>query len=407
LVLAGLAAGLAVLGACGPAGQGESIRAADGRGEFTAAPALGPGVEFRALVVRDSADRVAQVLAPLGERETGLSAAARGAWSASGLRVAAVPREQVGELIVALAATDEGASTDAPLVLAGQNRVWLPVSPRWMEVLREAGSAEGRSVLLGDQRVAMPPGAARVLARCWLEPVPAEGEGARALLRLELLPQWLDQSPASRPGRDGLSLEPRTISSPADDGLLLHRLAAEVALDGRTALVLVFERPGTDWAALAGPRRIEGAPGAAIRGLPAPEAEAMPEEPGAAAPSRTAPQPAAPGTVQRKPARPGDGPPSGVGDDASPAAGGSGGAGLAGGGSGAGRSLPAQAGGGAMGPALSSAQPAGPHSEVFRAATLGELLLTMPDASRPEEGRLRLVVVLIPSVPARYELLPR
>lgn len=314
----------------------------------------GVGLDVSTLVLRDDGDRVVSALLPFDAAPTGLDDATRDAWRRTGLRVVAVPADRLASVLAPLSlagADSEGAPLTAVSVSAQRS---LALDGRWAELLKEPGPARARTLLISDRRLRLETGSARLLARAWPEPAPGAG-GVRAAVRLELVPQWLDAAhPADGQAPVDDELLAGRLRGASELGQVFSRLRGRVTLDGSVALVLLQDAPAADWAALSGPRPVEGT------------------GPDATDPAIHAARGLSRGTVKRTDSA------RGVVEEP---------------------------------PASASDRLAGPAATAFRAVTLGELLLAGPDdgaayTDRPAPGpRVRQVVVLLPRAGGAYRLL--
>lgn len=204
---------------------------------------------------------IAGALAPYVDRPTPVPPALRQRWEANGLRVLAVPPEELDALRRAL-----------PLV--GQvHRQWLGQVPQWLDVVNGPMQPDDVVAMLDTGPVTLEPGRVRLLSRCWIAP---DDEGERAVLRLDLA---LQHVVATR-WRANPELTAALALPPArtEEGLVFGRLVAELTCRGQEALVIVPERPGVVWAE-AGGSESSGADGAGSAGDASPTAEVGPPLP--------------------------------------------------------------------------------------------------------------------------------
>lgn len=265
LVLAVIATcALGALAGCG-GGQGKVVRAVPSSGinDLSEAPVLsapgrgGLGIEagLEVGLVASTADRrgIGVALAPYLDDPTTVDAELRGLWNANGLRVARVP-------------LSDWPAVSGRLKLSGATqRQWMSPASGWVEVVRGPERPRGQTIALDAERLELPPGRLRMLARCWCAPVaPVTGDGAAtnptavsAQLVVELLPQHAESESTSNSLR--LS-EPRGRGQdPLDAGLAFSRLLFRFSVRGSDpaaeqvehVMLLIPERPGVDWRALA------------------------------------------------------------------------------------------------------------------------------------------------------------
>lgn len=291
----------------------------------------------------------AAALLPLQEHLSPVSSETEILWRAHGLRLLSLPIADVNAFIAALST---GAS----------QRQWLGQAVVWTETVRGPLLNEGQVVAIDAERIRLGAGSLRLLARSWVEPVPAKtaGEAPRAALRLDLVPQHMDD-PDKAVRDDPLNVRPPSTGA-EDQGLLFTRLAARLSLTGEQAVVVVSERPGTDWSQ---PPVEEGAPQGAAAPRPAPKVGEV-VRPGSASGSKAA------APKRRAGDQSSDGWPTAARPEEPPA--------------------PAPARAESVGVAL----PAGPKAP--RVPTLGEAMLGRP-------GARRMIVIYLPRVPERFELL--
>lgn len=132
------------------------------------------GLEMRVWAVEEQDGLLAGLIERHGARPTPLPDSARTAWRASGLRVLAVPIDELS------------GARDGLRLVAPEQRDWFGQSPGWSEIARGRVVAGGSVIRVADGLMATPAGRLRVLMRCW--PVPGE-RAERAGLHLELAVQ--------------------------------------------------------------------------------------------------------------------------------------------------------------------------------------------------------------------------
>lgn len=190
------------------------------------------GLEVQWWVVDDPDSFVGAALAKYATSDgSEIDGATRDLWWSNGLRIIAIPVEDVERVKRRL---DVGAVGHVQ---------WLGLLPTWTQLVIGPGF-DGRRAINMDSgaggRVVLDGGKLRLLARCWSAP----GENGRPALRLELMPQHVERDAAKRKELAALESKPWTIE---DEGLLFTRLRAGWSADGRTAFLIVPESPGTDW----------------------------------------------------------------------------------------------------------------------------------------------------------------
>lgn len=148
----------------------------------TAAPVrnpLGPGVEVVCYPVDDSRGSLGRALASYTDRPLPIARPEAESWRARGLRILAVPTDEVERLLQGM-----------PLAGSVQRQTFGALT-RWTPVAI-GGSWTGSRVIGGtsgiDTGLVLPAGRLRVLARAWDDPI-VEPSVVRAKLRVELLPQ--------------------------------------------------------------------------------------------------------------------------------------------------------------------------------------------------------------------------
>jgi hypothetical protein len=236
---------LAALGACGVvglAGCSGDQNAADQPSPIARTadvPADAPGLELLTISSRLPERDLARLLADLPPVMSPVSSEVEALWRAHGLRLIGVDRQRLPGLVDALG----GGS-----VAANQ---WLGQTPTWAEIARGPSRPDGQTVALDVERIRLPGGTLRLLARTWVEPVPpaAEGDQPGAVVRLDIVPQHREDE-TSRAKADPLGIHGRAIA-PQDQGQVFSRLLAKMSLIGDRAYLIVSERPGVEFAELA------------------------------------------------------------------------------------------------------------------------------------------------------------
>lgn len=232
-------------------------------------------------------------------------------------------------------------------VIGAVQRQWLGQAPAWVDIAAGPLRESGQMIGLHDGPLRLGPGRLRLLLRGWTIPAAPQGTGEQAggaLMHVEVVPQHQESR-----GRDGLGLALRTERvGPEDEGVVFTRMGAVMRLWGDVAVLIVPEGPGVEWKE----------PPAEV------EEEAAQERPASGPPPIGAVSRVGPG--ERAAAR---------------------------------REPPAVAAGPSRGEA-------GPPAGVL--PSLGEaMLMSRPGAGEKRGRTLRAVVVLVPRVPERFELLPK
>ncbi len=301
------------------------------------------GLEVQYWVATGDGDAMFAAFAGFQGAEVPVDEAVREVLARNGLRLLAVPVDRLSEVQSRLS------------VIGAVQRQWLGQAPGWIDIATGPLRERGQTIALHDGPLRVGPGRLRILLRGWTVPVPPSG----AAMDVEFVPQHQEADP-----RGDLSLTPRRIA-PEDEGLVFSRLAARMRLHGDVAVVIVPERPGAVWEA----RKEE----------PPPEAQAASSSPDAAA--GPAPRPA-PGLGQVSRVESGRAAPPARHDAAPPA--------------------PA-------GP-LEQGPPSAPLPSLGEAMLMSRADLPGPDGTasgRATSKTVRAVVVLVPRVPERFELMGR
>lgn len=182
----------------------------------------------------------AAAMLPYTQEPVPLSATMMATLQANGFRAVSVPIADVDRFASSLA-----------VVGAGESQ-WLGQITRWTELVKAPDRA-AQTVALDAERLELPAGRFRLLGRAWLEPVDPSQQGggaadgrARAALRVELLPQHQESVQRMEGVDPTLRLTEPTLRTETQ-GLSFSRLAMSVSLPPGRALVLVPEMPGVDW----------------------------------------------------------------------------------------------------------------------------------------------------------------
>lgn len=212
------------------------------------------GVEATLLLATAPPTEFAQALLPYLDTLPDVSPTALASAEANGLRLVRLPLSEWPRVAEKLRLT--GAA----------QRLWLPDRGEWTEIMRgpDRASSRGQVIALDAERLELPAGRLRLLARCWLTPIaPGELTGSssnepRAELRIELIPQLQDVNATARQRDEFLIDAPPRASRPIEQGMTFPRLTLNMrARHEPTApwiCLAVAERPGVDWRQLAAPR---------------------------------------------------------------------------------------------------------------------------------------------------------
>lgn len=227
------------------------------------------GLELRWWVLPDDGDVIARALAVYEGRPTPADGAGREVWRANGLRLLSVPTAELPALQarfqqlrsqvlindlraagIAEADLARVAASMAPAASTTQEQ-WLGEVPRWMDAVRGPqmgpGTGRGTVIKMDVGPLALGPGRLRLLLRAWTVPTVVSPDHAAAGLRLELAPQF-EQSRNIPSERELGLLPPLAVE---EQGLVLSRLVLGMTLDGSDSLLIVPDRPDTDWGAIA------------------------------------------------------------------------------------------------------------------------------------------------------------
>jgi hypothetical protein len=175
-----------------------------------------------AFIVEDGKRDLEEVLLTYADRPVHLPADVVQRWARSGLRVYAVPRAEVE-------------SVEGQLRLVGAvQRQWLGEMPAWTEIAEGPWEEGGLAVEVAGDRVRLEPGRVRLLARAWTAPI-AGPEGARASLRVELVPQH----EPSQTEQQRMLMAAGLSKGDEARGLAIERLGLGESLTSDDALVIV------------------------------------------------------------------------------------------------------------------------------------------------------------------------
>ncbi len=247
------------------------------------------GLELRWWVLPDDGDVIARALAAYEDRPTPADGAGREVWRANGLRLISVPTADLPALQarfqqlrsqvlindlraagIAEADLARVAATMAPAAATTQEQ-WLGEVPRWTDAVRGPqmgpGTGRGTVIKMDVGPLALGAGRLRLLLRAWTVPTALTSDHAAAGLRVELAPQF-EQSRTIPTERDIGLLPPLAVE---EQGLILSRLVLSMTLDGTESLLIVADRPDTDWAAIASGAPLPSPAPATVFGPPTPD----------------------------------------------------------------------------------------------------------------------------------------
>ncbi|MCA9307258.1 MAG: hypothetical protein KDA16_12040 [Phycisphaerales bacterium] len=219
---------LALLPACASDNNAPNNKPAPRLGLDVGRSASVDGVELRWWTANDNADAVTTALAALVEPDSVLPARLAARWDESGLRIARLKREALGELLETAPPVSQYARD-----WKGWMGAWLPVFRGRAIDRRAPFTIDNRPRMLG-------PGAPRILMRAWPAPT-AQGP----VVRLDLALQFVDEG-APRANDQSAGLIPAT-AAPVNAGDIIHELTAELALDPAYLYILTCESPAVVW----------------------------------------------------------------------------------------------------------------------------------------------------------------
>lgn len=229
----------AMLGACSSAKSTEpSLHVTDVGGlrfvqtselDATRPLALGArvGLEHHAWLTDDADQRVARVLSAFAGEPLAIDGETRARLQRSGLRVVAVPIEQVAQMHAAL-----------PPKLTWR-REWGGQLTMWSEVLRGRSIAAGQRLIVDGRELIMPAGTPRFVARAWAAPT---GDGA--VLRTEVGVQ-IEEDALRDPAL--AAFDPTAAIGLTQRGRLLTGAGFQADLKPSHALVIVGAPETEDW----------------------------------------------------------------------------------------------------------------------------------------------------------------
>lgn len=212
------------------------------------------GLETRLWVVENRAGSLATTMRAFGP-PTAAPPAAVELWRKNGFRVLEVPVDRLEEL-------RESLPTIGP-----RHREWLGLLPEWVEVVKGAQLEPDRPVELDSGAVRLGPGRLRLVSRCWAMPsvgAQPDGSATGAVLKLEIMPELEMREPGGAETLARLLESPEAQPRAGLRGIAFDRLLLGMVCSGSSAIVIVPEDPGLDWAAerAARPERAgEGAAG--------------------------------------------------------------------------------------------------------------------------------------------------
>jgi len=176
-------------------------------------PAAGPATQS-----------IAELLAPFAGAQLPLPARVKAAWEKSGFGLFIVPSAEVERL-------------QARLRLAGPvQRQFFPITPTWSQAFRGPYAAGNQTIMFDDGPSDITTGAFRLLMRCYAAPKADADSTLDTVLRLDLVPQHIDQRSQS------MGSGPTEQTSPSDNpsvGTVFTRLLCEIALEPDQSLIII------------------------------------------------------------------------------------------------------------------------------------------------------------------------
>lgn len=210
------------------------------------------GLEAVWWIVDDSNhDRIAfenlgEALLQYQDRPTGLSPAALRLWRSNGLRVVAVPAKELDLL------------HDRVRTMGQAIEQWFGVLPTWTPLVTGPAFEQPWTLALDNGPIELPPGNVRLLGRAWMVPVepslsldpprPGHDEQSPAMaaaMNVELLPQHTEARDRHGSFAQNYGRDPRP--SIENSGVNFPRLTLHFACRGGDAIVIVPEDPFVEW----------------------------------------------------------------------------------------------------------------------------------------------------------------
>ena len=185
------------------------------------------GLELRWWVVRDEMDLILTALAPYLDRSVPADASTVERLRAMGLRLVAVPLTDLLPLRSSLP------------IIGRIDRRWIGQPTDWTSVIDGAPVTAGAPVRFAEERLALPAGRLRLLARSWTE-ISATHENLRLDLVIQHVPA---QRPARAIGFGDAAARPRD----AAEGLVFSASLAELSIPPDTMLLLIPDAPEEEW----------------------------------------------------------------------------------------------------------------------------------------------------------------
>ncbi|CAG0997823.1 hypothetical protein PHYC_02677 [Phycisphaerales bacterium] len=236
----GMLAALAVFGALLVSGCATNSQPKSGPASPVVRESM-PGVEISWWIVDDAPAEgqppLGETLAELSKRSVPVSWETLDAWRAGGLRVLAVPMEELD-------------ATRAKVHLVGPlQSQWLGEAARWTDVARSTPASGSFTVSLDNGPITLRDGRLGLSLRCWTtpDPAPISADPAKtdrmlAVLTVEIVPRYLPAPP------DETALRLPGTDTPTPAPLPFDRLRLGAILRGDEALLIVPESPDTEWA---------------------------------------------------------------------------------------------------------------------------------------------------------------
>ena len=187
------------------------------------------GLEVRWWVVADRQSDLARTLAPYVDRPTPADDETLARWERSGMRLVAVPLNELTSV------------RDALPKIGATNSQWLGEKTSWLDALGGPTLDRPWTVVLDDAVTELPAGQVRLLLRAWLVPSFTE-DNTDAALHVEIMPQHRTKVEQGELDDQLLPMPDRYRTREIE----ALRLAMDVGAGD--ALLVVPERPGVSWA---------------------------------------------------------------------------------------------------------------------------------------------------------------
>ncbi len=193
------------------------------------------GLEIHIWNVVDRGETLRDALAPHAAAPVPLPADTLRAWRNSGMRIVAVP-------------LDDLAAIRAHLPFIGRLRArWMAQTPAWTEIHRGGSLGPDSALRIDDESITVGAGAPRFILRTWVAPSAGDADAAiRPLICADLAVQ---HAPTARERDAAAALgAPRRIPLERE-GAVFPSLTANLVLEEGVALVIAPEDPDVHWSA--------------------------------------------------------------------------------------------------------------------------------------------------------------